>query len=328
MDEFLTPFDMNNTIFSTFGASFLAIGEIFILMAVGFFTVRKGIINSALVQHLSELIIYVTLPFMIFSRIATEFNFCELPLWWVLPLASIAMILFSFILAQIIAKLFHIQSNKLEFKSLVSFQNSGYLPLALVSSLLRPDQQDKAILYILFFLMGFNFLIWSWGIILLSKKHRDERIEWSKFFSPPFIAVVISLFIVLTGINRFIPPIITKPLKMLGDSTIPLGLFVVGGALAICKIGRGLKYDISVVIFLKLILIPLVVMCLLFLLKFPYLLSLIILIEAAMPSATSLLVIARVYGEDSEYISKGILLTHIFSTLSIPIFLLLFFRNF
>jgi len=44
-----------------------------------------------------------------------------------------------------------------------------------------------------------------------------------------------------------------------------------------------------------------------------------------MPSATSLSVIARHYEKEDLLISQGIFFTHIFSVLSIPLFLSLYF---
>ncbi len=297
-------------------------------MAIGFFTMRKGIIKPALIQHLSELLVYVTLPLMIFSRIVVGFSFGEFKLWWIFPLTAVLMIFVSFILAGLVTKLLRIRENLLEFKSLVSFQNSAYLPLALCSALLKPEEANVAIIYILLFLMGFNFLIWSWGVAILKSKDKTGKTFWLKFLSPPFIATLVALFLVALGVNKFIPEVVTKPLKMMGDSTVPLGLFVVGAALADFKIkgkiGRGILALASV----KLIIIPLAFLGSIRLLNLPYLISLIILLQAAMPSATSLLVIARVYGENDEYISQGILITHLFAFLTIPLFLFLFFRLF
>lgn len=319
---------MDSSIFSTFSASFLAIGEIFILMGIGFFTVRKGIIKSAFIQHLSELLVYVTLPLMIFSRIVMGFSFREFKLWWIFPLAAVLMIFVPFILAGLTTKLLRIRENLLEFKSLVSFQNSAYLPLALVSALLKPEEANAAILYILFFLMGFNFLIWSWGVAMLKSKDKNEKVFLIKFLSPPFIATLVAVFLVAIGINKFIPEVVTRPLKMLGDSTVPLGLFLVGAALAEFKINRKTEKGIYIAALLKLIIVPLVFLGILRFFSLPNIASLVLLLQAAMPSATSLLVIARVYGENSGYISQGILITHLFAFLTIPLFLFLFFRLF
>ncbi|MCM8784437.1 MAG: AEC family transporter [Candidatus Omnitrophica bacterium] len=312
---------MGNMFSSTFFISFFAIVEVLIPALIGFLSIKAGIVKAQLVDYLSELVINITLPLMIFTHIIEEFSFSTLGYWWIFPLVSLGMIVTSYFLAEIVVKITKYNRNQLEFKTLVSFQNSGYLPLALVSALLKKEEASLVMLYIIFFLMGFNLVIWSWGVYAFREKI-EEKFSWMRLFSPPFLAVLFSL--VLLPVKRIIPQIFLNPFRILGNTTVPLGMFIVGASLANCKFGVKLEKEVFITVFLRLIVIPFFCLCFLYFLKIPPLISFTILLESTMPSATSLVVIANVYGGNREYISQSIFLSHLISLVTIPLFLSLF----
>lgn len=315
---------MDKIFFPTFWISFFASAGVFIPALIGFFGVRTKIVKTEVADYLSELVIYITLPLMIFTHIIDEFSFSTLRYWWVFPLVSFGMIVISYFLASVLIRIIGYERNQMEFKMLVSFQNSGYLPLALASALLKQEEAGMGILYIIFFLMGFNLLIWSWGVHMFKNRRANVEFSWTRLFSPPFLAVLFSLILVLIGAKRIIPEIILKQFRAFGNTTVPLGMFIVGASLANSKFLVKLDRGILGIIFLRLIIIPSLFLSFLYILRIPYLTAFVILLEASMPSATSLAVIATVYGGNREYISQGILFTHLISFVTIPLFLSLF----
>jgi predicted permease len=166
--------------------------------------------------------------------------------------------------------------------------------------------------------------MWSLGIYLLSL-HQTRRFELGSLFSPPVIATIFSLIFIFLGLNKVVPEFVFRPLKMAGDCTLPLAMFVVGGSLAEIQLRHIDKNALFLVILAKLIILPLLGLILIMRFRFSELMGLLILMELAVPSATSLSLITRHYKKEDLLISQGMFFSHIFSLITIPLFLSLYF---
>ena len=304
----------------SFGLVSHGVGQIFFLGAIGYFLVRREFLNRQGMDILSRLVIYVTLPAMIFSQLIRGFNFSLQPAWWIFPAASFVITFLGLLVGGVFVSLIKQDEAKRQFLSLVAFQNSGYLPLALVAALLSPEEAGLMFIYIFLFLLGFNLIMWSLGVHILSY-HKDKRFELASLFSPPVLATVITMALVAIGVNRFIPEVIVKPLRMLGDSTLPLAMLVVGGNLGLIQIRRLELKPIGLLILAKLLILPCLGLLYIWSVSPPRLFSLLIIMQLAVPSATSLSLIITHYKREDLLISQGVLLTHLFSLISIPLFL-------
>ncbi|PIP20430.1 MAG: hypothetical protein COX40_04785 [Candidatus Omnitrophica bacterium CG23_combo_of_CG06-09_8_20_14_all_40_11] len=302
----------------------LAVAQIFLLAALGYFLIKKNILGPEGLDALSRLVIEITLPVMIFCQLVKDFSFTLYSNWWIFPLISIAVTIAGLIVGALFTGFIRGSQHKLQFLSLVTFQNSGYLPLALVAALLPQDKLDSMFIYIFLFLLGFNLVIWSLGVYILSFS-RAKKFELGSLFSPPVIATLVSLIFIFFGLNKFVPEAVLKPLRMLGDCTLPLAMLVVGGNLASIQLGHIDKKAMSLMILAKLIILPVLGLWLVIKFKLPQLLGLLIIMQLAVPSATSLSLIIRHYKKEDLLISQGIFLSHIVSLVTLPLFLSLYF---
>lgn len=308
----------------TFKSTVLAIAEIFLIGLCGFALAKKKIISAEGLKVLSRLVIELTLPALIFSRLLRDFSFQSFPDWWLFPLISFGLTLLGLVIGYLFLKADKSLSTKNEFLGLITFQNSGYLPLALTATLLPASEANQMFIYIFLFLLGFNALIWSFGVHLLSK-HKEKRFEFASLFTPPLLATLAALLIIFLKAGSFIPRIILKPLAMIGNCTIPLGLMVVGGSLAFVSAkGKIRKRALINLGLAKLIILPVLVFLLIIWIKPPRLIGFLLLMQAAMPSATSLSIIAKRYSADCDFVNQSILWTHLIGLITIPLFLSLF----
>ena len=302
----------------------LAVAQIFLLAALGYFLIKKNMLGHEGLDALSRLVIEITLPLMIFCQLIKDFSFTLYSNWWVFPLISIAITIAGLIIGSIFMGFIRGDQHKLQFLSLVAFQNSGYLTLALVTAFLPADKLNSMFIYIFLFLLGFNLVIFSLGVYILSFT-RAKKFELGSLFSPPVIATLTSLILIFFGLNKFIPQGALKPLRMVGDCTVPLAMLVVGGNLALIHLGHINKKAISLAILAKLIILPALGLWLVIKFKLPELLGLLIIMQLAVPSATNLSVIIRHYKKEDLLISQGIFLSHIVSLVTLPLFLSLYF---
>jgi len=302
----------------------LAVAQIFLLGAIGYFLIKKDILGQAGLDILSRLVIEITLPILIFCQIVKDFRFNLYPNWWIFPLLSLLITIAGLLLGYLFVGFIKGSQKKMQFLSLVTFQNSGYLPLALIVALLPSDKVDAMLIYLFLFLLGFNLVIWSFGVYMLSL-HERRKFELGSLFSPPVIACIFSLIIVFFGLNKFIPNTVLKPLRMVGDCTLPLAMFVVGGSLASMHLKHIDKKAICFMALAKLIILPVLGLWLIIKFHLPQLMGLFIIMQLAVPPATSLSVIVRHYKKEDLLISQGIFFGHIVSLVTLPLFLSLYF---
>jgi predicted permease len=278
-------------------------------------------------KALSRLTIDITLPILIFCQLIKEFRFDLYPNWWIFPLLSLAITLLGWLAGLPFARLISGDEKRLQFLNLTSFQNSGYLPLALIAALLPASLAGEMFIYLFLFLLGFNLLMFSVGAHTICC-YRRKQFEMASLFSPPVIAVLFSLVAVFFGLPKFVPEALYKPLRMVGDCTLPLAMFVVGGNLAEISLQKIDKKSLFFLILVKMVILPLIGLAVIFAFSLPRLISLLVLIQLAMPSATTLSVLVRHYKKEDLLISQGILFTHLASVVSIPVFLIIYFRFF
>lgn len=302
----------------------LAVTQIFLLGAIGYFLMKKNILGDAGLDSLSRLTLDITLPVLIFCQLIKDFSFTLYPNWWVLPLLSIGITILGLVVGAFFAGLIRGQQHKLQFLSLVGFQNSGYLPLALVAALLPKDKMETMFIYLFLFLLGFNLAMFSLGVYMLTLS-KTKKFELGSLFSPPVLATLVSLAFVFFGLKGAVPEFIFKPLKTVGDCTLPLAMLVVGGNLAEIHLDHIDKKAMVLMALAKLIVLPILGLMLMLKLRLPQLFGLLILIQLAVPSATTLSVIVRHYKKEDLLISQGIFFGHIVSLVTLPIFLSLYF---
>lgn len=318
------------TFLASFKVTSLAVLQILLLGACGFIIVKKQVIDSSGLDAISKLVVELMLPLYIFTQLLSRFDFSLYPNWYIFPFISFFINFCGFAIGFILLKISGTRiPQKNEFLALATFQNSGYMVFPLVVALLPKEQADTLLIYVFLFLLGFNLLVWSFGVFLLSA-HKRKGFELGSLFSPAVIAILAGLLAVFLGLNKIIPEGVIRPFKMVGECTVPLAMLVVGGGLALVNFSKAamkLGALISIVL-AKLILLPIFTLFIIYKFNPSYLVGLLIILESAAPSATSLSVISRHYKtENNDFINQGIFWTHILSIITIPLFLGLFYSG-
>lgn len=310
----------------SFKVTSLAILDLVFLGSVGFFLVKRDIVRHEGLKLLSDLVIGLFLPFFMFSEIVSKFDFRLYPDWWTFPLYSFLITIVGFGCGHLVLLLRKAsKSDREEFLSIASFQNSGYLPLPLIAVLLPQGLADQMFIYIFLFLLGFNMVIFSFGMMLLCSKGACLRFDVKHMFSAPVIATLAALLCVFLKVNTILPQAIMRPMAALGRCAIPLSILVVGGNLACFKPKTTTYFkSISLALITKLLILPAVFLGLIILIKPKPLVGLLLLLQAAMPPAALLSVISKKLDHRDHLISQAIFIGHLLSIITIPLFLAIF----
>jgi hypothetical protein len=178
--------------------------------------------------------------------------------------------------------------------------------------------------------LGYEVLLWSLGVMLFSRAER-KRDQLKALFSAPFVTLLLSLAVVAA---RDLLPWPEMPawlalahdtlrsgLKTLGAATIALSMLVAGSRFAVLKFQTMLGWRIWFVSAIRLVAVPLVMIPLIGLVSMEPAARGILCIIAVMPSAMVSVLFSERYGGDTDFIAGGLLLTHLWALITVPLFL-------
>jgi len=307
--------------FETLSSNTLALIQVLLIAFAGAALVRTKVFKPSDINGLSKTVVNLLLPAMIFSEIVHTLDPVSFPLWWVLPLVGIGLILIGIVFAVIF--FYPDLHAKRSLLPIASMQNAGYLALPLGQAI-YPDQFDLYALYCFLIIMGLNPILWSVGKFL-STGGKMVQFSWRQFITPPFIANLLGISFVLTGLHQYIPKMVLSAIELTGTATVPIANFILGAVLG----GISLRVwptfaDTIRVLGVKFLIIPLVtafVMMFLNLKGTNSLLSDVILIQAVSPPAIAILIQIRNYGGDEQKSGSLMLISYAFCVVAIPVWM-------
>ena len=145
------------------------------------------------------------------------------------------------------------------------------------------------------------------------------NLDWKILVSPAMIACYLSTLIVVFDIKG-LPNIVSTPITLLGNITVPAALLIIGTSMAQMDLRRifsgKLVWGISV---LRLLVLPIVIYYFTRLIGFSGDILGINTVLAAMPVGTYGAMFCLQYGKDETVMVQGILISTLLSILSIPL---------
>lgn len=311
-----------------FNALNIVVATLFVVMAVGFACRKLGVIDDVASKKLSKLILCIGQPAMLINSLASaEYNEENL------KTAGIMVVLgFVFhILLAALAYLFalptckNIDEGKLTEFSLI-FANCAFIGFPIFEALLGPEGLYMAS----FLIVSFNVLIWTWGIAIMARKRDDIKLTWKKvifnFGTVPCVIGFVLFLLKNPSIGFEMPEFLAKAMQYLHNLCTPISLLVIGALIATQsakKIFCSWKlYYFNVI---KLIVLPIIV-CLIAKLVLLFvdvpnaeLYALFFTAAAALPTASSVTMMAESYGLDSGYSSLAVGTSSLLSVLTLPL---------
>lgn len=287
---------------------------LFLLMLVGFIANKTNVMDTESNKKVSKLVINITSPAIIIYSVAGSALINKSELIVIFLIAISPFVVFP-IIAKGITKLFKIpQKQKGTFEVMLIYSNMGFMGIPVISGIYGTD----AIFYVSIFMMIFNISFFSYGVSLLRKKDKSEKVSLKRIINPGVVAATTGLIIFLLEIP--LPSVLTETLGIVGNVTTPLAMIIVGSTIAEVSIKEVfMDWKIYIYTILRLLILPIVMW--LFLRNFianETLLGVAVLLMG-MPTAANILMACNEYGGDGEFVSRGIFLTSVGSLLSIPL---------
>ena len=294
---------------------------LFAIVIVGYVAGRLGYMGGEFDKRLSSLVINITCPALILSSAMTG----ELPdRRLILPLLGISIITYI-ILTGVVFWLPRYLTKQKADEGIVGFAlmfgNVGFMGYPVVASIFG----HQAVFYAAVLNVVNTLAVFTVGTILIVGDLGDgKRFQKKVLYSTPMLSAYLAMLIVALGIDN-IPGIISQPLTMLGNITVPAALLIIGSSMSQLSLRTMLgNRTVYATTLFRLILIPLGFYYLFSAIGFdPYVVN-INTVVIAMPVATYGTILCLKYGRETTLITEVTLITTLLSMLTIPLLTLLF----
>ncbi len=213
-----------------------------------------------------------------------------------------------------------------ELLVIFAMHNAGYIPLPIIAALAPP----AVTLYLSFHVMAFMFSFFTIAVwIIQGAAGRRPKIP----INGPIIGLVVGLILAVTGVYGQAPVWLTAPFRFSARIALDLIMVVLGGVLASIP-AKALRFrrEFGGYVLFKMVLWPALVVGILVLIPLRSLdptlasgIKLAMVLEAAVPPATNIVVITKAYGTDEqvEYAGSAIVVTYLAGVVLIPLFLVI-----
>jgi predicted permease len=263
-------------------------------------------------KELVEFVIFFSLPAIVFYKIyPLELNETTLKL----ILMFNAIILANLLISYFIGKFLKLDKKSLAtFMIIATFGNTSFIGFSYIDSFYGQDYVVYALIYDLFgsflLLVSLGMIIINWG----SGQHVNFKgIARSVLFFPPIIMFFLTIFLKLFTIPTFV----MNTAETIGSTLVPIAMIAIGMKLEVKNIFYKLRL-VSVAIFIKMLLLPIIV---LILFSIFYNLddtwSKTTILEVAMPPMTMAVVLAIKGGLDERLAINALVFGVLISLLSV-----------
>ena len=291
-----------------------------LLVAAGFITNKFGLTGGDFDRKLSNFIINVSCPCLIVASVMGD----TVPdRGMIIPLLAVGfatyIVLFgiSWLLPRYFVKRDDVRGM---YSFMLMFGNVGFIGYPVVASIFG----HEAVFYASLLNVPNTLFIFAVGTVFVLGQKGRMRFNTATLYCPGMIASYISIIIVAMGWEQ-VPSVVSEPLRLLGNITVPGALLVIGSSMA--QIGRHHVLgspSTYVMASLRLLAIPAAVFFLSLAVGVDDKINAINTVLIGMPVASYGTMFCLKYGRDETDMVRGTLITTIMSVVTIPLLTLLF----
>ncbi len=296
----------------------MQVAVLYVIVAVGFICDRVGLYTEKAARLTNDLLFYIVTPAIIVQSFTSIVYTRE----------SLRNLLLSFlggtalhVLAILISLPFFRKGDKHTanvYKFACVYGNVGYMALPLAAAVLG----DEGVFFCSGVLIPFNIFAFTHGVHLMAGASGDEAKFHVKslFLNPGVISVLIGLPLFLLHVT--LPRILAEPVSYIASLNTPLAMLMFGTYLSKTDLRKMfLRKETYFVAFLKLLVLPAVMLGGLKFLGVPSVLCTALLISASAPTANNTVMFATKYGNDTAAASQTIAVVSFLSVLTMPLFI-------
>lgn len=236
---------------------------VFVALALpGYIFVKLGMLKAEQSGVLSKILMYLALPFLIFSGTVNNLSFSKEQLL-LMGISVVIGIAYTFVMFFVSKPLVLTEKNEKTrgvMRFCAVFSNNGFLGIPLAVAIFGRNSQVFTVLILLNIIS--NMLMYSLGAYLVSGDKQSINIK-KVLLNPVLIAFVLGLVFNLLNISKYVPEVVTFS-DHFSSLVTPVSMTILGMKLATVSFGKMLKsgklYYVSA---LKLLIFPVVIIAVL-----------------------------------------------------------------
>ena len=284
---------------------------LFIYLAVGFFCRKRGIFTDEARDKLTDFVVLVTLPCMIFESFNMAFSLEALKQGATAVVIAAGMACVALLLGKVLYNRFPYEEKSiLQYGTLVS--NSGFAGLPVVSG----AYGDQGLFLGSLFIIPTRILMWSAGISLFTQA--DPKNAFKKVMTNPGI-IAVEIGLVRMFLQLPLPHFVDTAVDNLGACTSPVAMALVGAILADVPLKTVVDPRGFYLVAVRQLLLPGLCLAGLTLLNVDPLTTGVAVALTGMPIGSTTAILAQKYGANAQFASKCVFLSTLTSLVTVPI---------
>ena len=302
---------------------------LFAMMLIGYVIWKKNWLDESAYQKLSRIVVNIFNPVLVIYGVAGKSsagntglllqNLGFVALYFVILWAM------SYVIPVIVRPTY---GEKNLYRLMTMFANVGFMGIPVITGIYGND----SMIYIVFYMLVYNLLIYTYGINLAGKageiqrqergeNHTGEKVSfsWKRMLNIGVIASVAAILIFIFQVP--LPDMVVDFCDYIGNATIPLSMLLIGASIAkvnlkaIFSTGRIYLFTL-----LRMVILPIIVALLLKnILPVNEMIFGVFILQMSMPVGSIVALMAKENGADETCCTNGIVLTTLLSLVTIPV---------
>lgn len=280
----------------------------FTLIIFGFLLVKAKVIDGEGTKQISKILSMYVMPAAMINSFNTVFDFGRLQLFGLAIIGSVFTIFSRIIINEFIFK----KEERID-KYATTFPNSGFFGIPIVTAIFGVE----GVFFMTAFIMCNNITQWTYGRALISGDRQAMTLK-KAFANPGMIGALIGLTLYITQVP--LPKFVWNTVGSLASLNTSLAMVIIGSYIANSNFSEIFaKISSYKAVFMRLVVTPLIAILIIYLLPINNLeVELVLTIGAVAPSAVNTAILGRLFGGDYEYGARLVVLSSVFSIITIP----------
>lgn len=292
-------------------------GMLIIIMVLGLFLAKWGIITPEGRQLLTDLVINVTLPCSIVKAFLIEFNMEILQSCIAIFIAAIVIQFLGMALSHVLYPGYEVHRKRvLQYATICS--NAGILGNPIAEGAFGPI----GLMYASIYLIPQRSFMWSFGLTYFTDSPSRWQLIKKILTHPCIIAVELGLVLLIGQFQ--LPGVISATINSLGSANTSVSMLLIGAILSTVDLKRMIDRHSLYYCAVRLILIPGLVYLGCRIAALDEMVTGVSVLLSAMPAASVTAVMASKYQQDAPFAAKIVALSTILSMITAPLWCLLF----
>lgn len=304
---------------------------LFGMMLVGYFCYKIDWIDDHTYGKLSKIVVNILNPLLVIDGVLGKNTGEDLNKLGINFGMMIIYFIFLIIISIPVVKLLRPEKKNVElYRLMMIFSNVGFMGIPVISALYG----SGVIIYIVFYMLGYNFLLYTYGIILARRSaqrnsQRNEKENGEKstvsfkeniksIMNPGVIAGILAIVLFVMNIQVAAP--VASFIKYLSQCVVPMSMILIGASMAQHEL-KTIFNEMKMYWFLliRLVIIPIAVALLVRQLPIDSQILGVFILMLAMPVGSIVVLVAMEQGADSTCCTKGSVVSTLLSIITIPI---------